>query len=110
MCDQCNDSNQEHVRAVLSRREALIAGGGPGHGAFLGKSDLHRAGGSGREHGVASRQSCAFSGGEGPGHRDGMVELRQRQGRFEILAARSDRQRQFQSTEGRVDVAAPPMK
>jgi quinoprotein glucose dehydrogenase len=26
MCDQCNDSTQEHLHAVLSRREVLIAG------------------------------------------------------------------------------------
>jgi hypothetical protein len=26
MCDRCNDSNQEHIHAVLSRREALIVG------------------------------------------------------------------------------------
>jgi len=25
MCNQCNESNQEHVPAVPSRREALIA-------------------------------------------------------------------------------------
>ena len=36
MCNQCNDSNQEHVHAVPSRREALIAGAALVAAPFLG--------------------------------------------------------------------------
>jgi hypothetical protein len=36
MCNQCNDSNQEHVHVVLSRREALIAGAALVAAPFLG--------------------------------------------------------------------------
>src|SRR5437867_4901436 len=36
MYNQCNDSNQEHVHAVLSRREALIAGAALVAAPFLG--------------------------------------------------------------------------
>ena len=36
MCNQGNDSNQEHVRAVPSRREVLIAGAALVAAPFLG--------------------------------------------------------------------------
>lgn len=36
---------------------------------------------------------------------NGMVELRRRQGQLQVLATRSDRHRQFQPPEGRVDMA-----
>ena len=36
MCNQCNDSNQEHVHALPSRREVLIAGAALVAAPFLG--------------------------------------------------------------------------
>ncbi len=36
MCNQCNDSNQEHVHAVRTRREVLIAGAALVAAPFLG--------------------------------------------------------------------------
>src|SRR5438128_1966854 len=36
MCNQCNDSNQEHVHALRTRREALIAGAALVAAPFLG--------------------------------------------------------------------------
>ena len=71
MGNQCNDSNQKRSRS-----------------ACLGRSDLHRAGGQSEKHVVPDSSSRAWSGGEGPGHGDGMVELCRRQGRFEIVIAR----------------------
>ena len=37
MCNQCNDSNQEHVHAVQTRREVLKAGAALVAGSWLGE-------------------------------------------------------------------------
>jgi len=43
MCNKRNYSDQEHVPAVLSRREALKAGAAAANHVFLRRSEPHRA-------------------------------------------------------------------
>jgi len=98
MGDQCNDSDQEQVHAVPSRRDALIAGAALVAAPFLGRvTSIVQA--------AQGRQSRACAGGEGSGHGDGMVELCWRQGQFEIFASHADKGGQFHSPEDRVDMA-----
>jgi hypothetical protein len=104
MCHRCDDSNQEqHVHAVPSRRDALIAGAALVAAPFLRGVTSTVQAAQAANTGVPVGRPGA--GGAGPWHGDGMGELRRRQGQFEVLATRSDRQRQFRSREGRVDMA-----
>src|SRR5436190_18374777 len=104
MCNQCNDSNQEHVHALRTRREVLKAGAALVAAPFLG--------------GVTSIVQAAQAAGTGvpvgrPAHaragiRGAATEWLNYAGDkagSKVFTAHSDKRRQFQSPENRVDMA-----
>src|SRR2546427_10406097 len=105
MCNQCNDSNQEHVHALRTRREVLKAGAALVAAPFLGGVTSIVQAGEAAGTGVPVGRPAHARAGKVPGRGDRMVELCRRQGQFEIFTSHADKRGQFQSPENRVDMA-----
>src|SRR5260370_17678066 len=77
MCNQCNDSNKEHVHAVPSRREVLIAGAALVAAPFLGGvTSIVQAVQAPNTRGPVGRPLHAQAGGRPPGTGPAMAAVR----------------------------------